>query len=173
MEYKDILKNEMGDYYDEKLIENLENMGFFEAPASTKFHGNYRGGLFQHSLEVMRQLVCLTKNNALSWEDPRSPYIVGLLHDLCKYDQYSVRLDGKIEWINDQEYSGHGEKSAILCLVKLGLDLTEEESLCIRWHMGAFDEKEKWNGYTKAIHKYPNVLWTHTADMLASHVVGI
>ena len=92
MEYKDILKNEMGDYYDEKLIENLENMGFFEAPASTKFHGNYRGGLFQHSLEVMRQLVCLTKNNALSWEDPRSPYIVGLLHDLCKYDQYSVRL---------------------------------------------------------------------------------
>lgn len=26
---------------------------------------------------------------------------------------------------------------------------------------------------TNAIHKYTNVLWTHQADMLASHVAGV
>jgi len=54
-----------------------------------------------------------------------------------------------------------------------GVHLTEEEVLCIRWHMGAFDEKENWNAYGKAIEKYPNVLWTHTADMVASKIEGV
>ena len=48
-----------------------------------------------------------------------------------------------------------------------------EEVLCIRYHMGAFVSKEEWQDYTRAVNKYPNVLWTHTADMLASHVAGI
>ena len=51
--------------------------------------------------------------------------------------------------------------------------LTEEEILCIRYHMGAFTEKEEWNDYTRAVNKYATVLWTHTADMLASHVEGV
>ena len=41
----------MGQYYDTALIEKLEDMGFFYAPASTKFHGAYKGGLFEHSFE--------------------------------------------------------------------------------------------------------------------------
>lgn len=53
------------------------------------------------------------------------------------------------------------------------LSLTEEERLCIRWHMGAFDDKENWNCYGAAIEEYPNVLWTHTADMVASRVLGV
>ena len=53
------------------------------------------------------------------------------------------------------------------------LTLTDEEALCIRWHMGAFDEKENWNAYSNAIHKYPNVLWTHQADMYATHVMEV
>ena len=52
------------------------------------------------------------------------------------------------------------------------LQLTEEEVMCIRYHMGAFTEKEEWNDYTRAIHKYKNVLWTHHADMIASHIIG-
>ena len=51
--------------------------------------------------------------------------------------------------------------------------LTEEEKLCIRWHMGAFDDKENWNCYGAAIEKYQNVLWTHTADMVAARVQGV
>ena len=52
-------------------------------------------------------------------------------------------------------------------------DLTEEEMLCIRWHMGAYDESKNWNILGNAIEKYPNVLYTHTADMIASRVNGI
>lgn len=37
--------------------------------------------------------------------------------------------------------------------------------------MGAFTDKEEWNNYTRAIHKYPNVLWTHHADMIAAHII--
>jgi len=52
------------------------------------------------------------------------------------------------------------------------ITLTEEEMLCIRYHMGAF-EKEEWTEYGAAIEKYQNVLWTHHADMLASRVDGV
>ena len=31
--------------------------GFFRSPASTKYHGAYEGGLFDHSLMVMNSLV--------------------------------------------------------------------------------------------------------------------
>nr|DAR68166.1 MAG TPA: hypothetical protein [Caudoviricetes sp.] len=45
--------------------------------------------------------------------------------------------------------------------------------MCIRYHMGAFTDKSEWNDYTRAVSQYPNVLWTHQADMLASHVAGV
>lgn len=45
--------------------------------------------------------------------------------------------------------------------------------LCIRWHMGSFDSPENWDFYNRAIKKYPSVLLTHTADMIASQVDGI
>ena len=50
--------------------------------------------------------------------------------------------------------------------------LTEEEKACIFHHMGAY-EKDMWNEYGKAIEKYPNVLYTHTADMIASKIIGV
>ena len=50
--------------------------------------------------------------------------------------------------------------------------LTEEEILCIRYHMGAY-ETDDWDKLGKSIEKYPNVLYTHTADMIASRIRGI
>lgn len=165
------------------MLDWLVSKGFFTAPASTKYHGAHEGGLFQHSAAVMKALVCLTESCHLDWQNERSPYIVGMFHDLCKIDQYrntsyGLTLDGQplhnpCEW----EYNphtllkGHGEKSVML--LSQFYTLTEEEILCIRYHMGAFTPKEEWNDYTGAIHAYPNVLWTHQADMLASHVAGI
>lgn len=165
------------------MVDWLIAKGFFVAPASTKFHGAYEGGLFDHSLSVARHLVGLTESCKLNWSDPHSPYMVGMFHDLCKIDQYrhqvfSQSLSG--EDITDPfhwEYNphtvlkGHGEKSVML--LSQFYRLTEEEILCIRYHMGAFTDKEEWNDYTGAIHLYPNVLWTHQADMLASHVEGV
>lgn len=145
------------------------------APASTKYHGAWPGGWFDHSLCVMQQLVLLTERNGLSWQRSESPYIVGFFHDLCKLDQYRLvrEEDGKpvYAWDDSTLFRGHGDKS-VMMLASMGASLTEEEVACIRYHMGAFTEKEFWNDYTRAVEKYPNVLWTHTADMIASHVYG-
>lgn len=143
--------------------------GFFTAPASRRYHGCYEGGLFDHSICVADQLVKLTIANNLQWERDISPYIVGLFHDLCKIDQYKLNHDeSSYEYNNDTLLKGHGDKSVMM--LASHMQLTEEEVMCIRYHMGAFTDKEEWNDYTNAIHKYPNVLWTHHADMLASHV---
>ena len=36
----------------EELIEFIEKTDFFKAPASTRFHGDYEGGLVEHSMKV-------------------------------------------------------------------------------------------------------------------------
>lgn len=47
------------------------------------------------------------------------------------------------------------------------IQLTPEEVACIRYHMGAY-EKDEWDNLDVAIRRFNNVLWTHTADMVAS-----
>lgn len=151
----------------------LRANGFFTAPASTKYHGNYEGGLFDHSLQTMNELVDLSLRNRLTWVRAESPYIVGMFQDLCKMDSYKVDPEKPEGWIHKDGLliKGHGDKSVMI--LSTLMQLTEEEVLCIRYHMGAFTDKEEWNYYTRAVHKYPNILWTHHADMLASHVAGV
>ena len=156
------------------LADYLTKNAFLDAPASTKYHGSYPGGWFDHSLCVMQQLVLMTERNGLTWARPESPYIVGFFHDLCKLDQYQqIREDASgnpvYAWRDNTLYRGHGDKS-VLVLASLGASLTAEEVACIRYHMGAFTDKEQWDDYTRAVEQFPNVLWTHTADMIASHV---
>lgn len=40
-----------------ELLEWLESTDFFEAPASTHYHGSYTGGLVEHSLNVYYELI--------------------------------------------------------------------------------------------------------------------
>lgn len=157
-----------------ELTQPLIDLGFFVAPASTKYHGNYEGGLFEHSFNVTKHLLDLTYRNGLKWEGgKKSILIIGMFHDLCKVDSYVERgftEDKKaiIDYNNDTLFTGHGEKSIIL--LSTLKKLTMEEVACIRYHMGAFTDKEEWKNYTKAVARYPNVLWTHHADMLSTHV---
>ena len=153
------------------LTSQLDCIGFFIAPASTKYHGNYEGGLFDHSYEVTKALVDLTNKLDLKWKRKYSPYIVGMFHDLCKCDDYYFDNESHTFKKKDVILNGHGEKS-IMMTQKI-IDLTEEEILCIRWHMGAYDEKENWNILGRAIEQYPNVLYTHTADMIAARIKEI
>ena len=169
-----------------ELMKYLEEEGFFTAPASTKYHGAYEGGLYDHSNAVFLRLQKLTEDNHLEWQRKESPFIIGYFHDLCKCDQY-IKTDGKLiegtdtfitgspslwhyEYNTNTLLKGHGSKSVMI--LSRFINLTEEEMLCIRYHMGAY-EKEEWAEFDKAIRKYPNVLWTHMADMLASKVDGI
>jgi len=173
-----------------KLMDYLINGGFFTAPASTKYHGAYPGGLYDHCRCVFDRLNNLTFENNLQWEREESPFIVGFFHDLCKCDQYkicsvhgpvhSVDENGddiiihpettRYEYNSDTLLKGHGSKSVML--LSQFFPLTEEEMLCIRYHMGAY-ETDEWDEYDRAIKKYTNVLWTHHADMLASKVDGV
>lgn len=165
------------------LIDYLTDNGFFSAPASTKYHGACPGGLYEHSTNVYLRLKWMTETMMLNWQRPESPFIIGMFHDLCKMDQYQEVVDdpGKMmfgeeepkdqkihyEYRKDQILSGHGEKSIVL--LSRFMTLTEEEILCIRYHMGAY-QQEDWAGFDLAIRKYPTVLMTHTADMYASKV---
>lgn len=160
--------------------------GFFRSPASTKYHGAYEGGLFDHSLMVMNSLVDLSAKNGLKWQRAESPFIVGMFHDLCKIDQYRHPVKETIadwygecpvydeqawEYNPDTAIKGHGDKSVIL--LSQYMTLTEEEVMCVLYHMGAFTDREHWREFTNTVQRFPNVLWTHHADMIASHVVGV
>lgn len=154
-------------------VTDLRDLNFFNAPASTKYHGAYEGGLFDHSIQVAKTLDSLTKRLDLKWSRTESPYIVGMYHDLCKCDNYILDVEtNKYIYNPDIVIPGHGEKSVILA--QKYIKLTDEEIACIRWHMGAYEKDPKmWDYYGRAIEEYPNVLWTHTADMIASKILGV
>ena len=153
----------------------LENNDFYVAPAAIKHHGNNPEGLLKHSIEVAYHLQGLTDKLGLQWEREISPILVGMLHDICKCDNWKIIgfSNGQHEYAYDNEtlYAGHGDKS--LMILSSHILLTDEEAACIRYHMGAFTDKEEWAYYSRAVKEYPNVLFTHTADMLASQVGGV
>lgn len=159
-----------------RFVDYLLGDGYFNAPASTKYHGAVPGGLVVHSIAVADALTGLTEKLGLKWERPCSPHLIGLFHDLCKIDQYKkveaplFGLPSLYEYSNDQLIKGHGDKSIIL--LSQFATLTMEEILCIRYHMGAY-VNEDWDGFDRAITQYPNVLYTHTADMVASKVYKV
>lgn len=148
----------------------LISEGFTTAPASAGHHGNWKGGLYAHSQHMTYHLLAFDAVAGHPWKNPRSPYIVGMFHDLCKIDQYEYKPkdehnDCHWSYSNRAILKGHGDKSVML--LSQFMTLTEEEVLCIRYHMGAYEQAD-WESFDKAIRKYPNVLYTHTADMLAS-----
>lgn len=155
-----------------KITNAFEDWGFFRVPASINHHGNYEGGLFDHSFAVTEALLELTEKLDLKWQRPESPVIVGMFHDLCKCYNYEYNTEsGQWQYKKNPTMTGHGELSVIIS--QQIIPLTDEEILCIRWHMGAYDDKENWNKLGRAIEICPNVLYTHTADMIASRVNGI
>ena len=144
----------------QKLLEWLESTDFYTAPASTKYHGAYAGGLLEHSLNVFRRLV-----KRCPAADMDSLTIAALLHDLCKINLYEKTEDGYRH--NEQFPIGHGEKSVILILRHM--PLTDEEITAISWHMGAFDSRAgAGRSLSQAWEKCPLALHLHLADMEAT-----
>lgn len=178
--FNGMMKDKISNEFYNWLIQN----GFFTQPASTKYHGAYEGGLFDHSYEVTQILLDMTQRLNLQWTRPESPYIIGMFHDLCKIDNYLTIIDepgetmmgtgevkGKevhFEYNPNTILKGHADKS--IMLLSQFVNLTEEEMLCIRFHMGAYEGQDQWDNYDNAIRKYETVLFTHTADMYASKV---
>ena len=149
----------------------LTSIGYYTKPASIRYHGIKSGDLYRHCTELAIQLQNLTDKLDLVWERQESPIIIGLLHDVCKCDDYGINPRTRKWAYNPDRIVGHGDKSVRMLLGHI--ELTGEEIMCIQYHMGAFVDKEEWSDYTKAVKKYPNVLYTHTADMIASQILGI
>ena len=164
----------------DKLLNFLlsESSDFFVAPASTRYHGAYEGGLCEHSIHVYECLKDYRERNRVKDEygldyPDESIAIVSLLHDICKVNLYRVSYrnakneDGVWEKVPYFEYHdtlpyGHGEKSVYI--VSSYMRLTREEAMAIRWHMG-FSGEENTNTIGKALEMYPLALAVHIADM--------
>lgn len=163
----------------------LESSDFFSAPASTRFHLAEEGGLVQHSINVFKNLaneVWLYERKTGQKYSPETVAIVALLHDICKANFYKVDKknvkNAKGNWeevpyytVNDTFPYGHGEKS-VMMLMQLGLYLSTEEMMAIRWHMGGFDDAVKGGSYSMnaACEKYPLVVLLQVSDMKATYI---
>ena len=174
------------------LVEELEDLGFFKAPASTKFHLNEDGGLVQHSLNVCKAALSMRKSmieldDSLLEALPKDSVIIAsLLHDTCKADIYKPTMKKEKNrfgmWCDvpgyDVDHSnfplGHGEKSVIV-LLRSGFELTDDEIMAIRWHMNAWDlpfqSYDIKSNFNKAKEICPLLSLVQAADCLASNLL--
>ena len=164
----------------EKVLSWLETSDFFTAPASTKYHGNFEGGLAQHSLYVYKELNKILQCYGLSIE-PETVAIVSLFHDICKVHYYKRSFrkskDAKGNWIDvpyyevDELFPGgeHADKSIII--LQQFMQLMPKEILAIRGHMGGFDTSVKGGSFMigKIFEKCPLAVCLHFADMAATY----
>lgn len=168
----------------DKLLDFLDNKSdFFTAPASTRYHNAFEGGLLRHSLNVYKCLVAYLERGRVKdmyklEASAETAAIVALLHDLCKVNIYRVsyrnsKNDKTGQWekvpyyeIHDNLPYGHGEKSVYM--ISGFMRLTREEAMAIRWHMG-FSGTEDKNTIGRALEKYPLAFALSVADMEASY----
>lgn len=83
------------------LLNYLDKHGYYTAPASTKFHGNYEGGLAEHSINVCAMLYRENKANNGCLEND-SIIVCSLAHDLCKLDFYTAEIKNVKTYITDE-----------------------------------------------------------------------
>ena len=167
----------------EELIDFMEKTDFFVAPASTRFHGNYDGGLVEHSIKVYEILKHKVETNIEPIKvSEESIIIIGLLHDICKANFYKIDYRNaknalgvweKVPYytVDDTIPYGHGEKSVMM--ITEYMKLTPEEKYCIRWHMGFTEAKEQYTTLGLAYKKYPLALLTHEADLEATYFYNV
>lgn len=174
------------------VIKDLEELGFFEAPASAGHHLNVAGGLVEHSLNTCKAALAVYEGMQkiepyLEREIKRESIIIAsLLHDVCKSDIYKRSVKRRKTnlgtWEDSEGYKltyknfpmGHGEKSLVMLLCS-GLELYDDEMLAIRWHMGAWginmNSYEEQRNYDAARTLYPLVSIIQTADRLAASIM--
>lgn len=174
------------------VIKDLEELGFFEAPASAGHHLNVAGGLVEHSLNTCKAALAVYEGMQkiepyLEREVKRESIVIAsLLHDVCKSDIYKRSVKRRKKnlgiWEDSEGYKltyknfpmGHGEKSLVMLLCS-GLELYDDEMLAIRWHMGAWginmNSYEEQRNYDAARTLYPLVSIIQTADGLAASIM--
>ncbi len=161
------------------------NSDFFTAPASTRYHSAYEGGLLEHSINVYECLKDYLERNRVKNEyglsySEESIAIVALLHDLCKVNVYKVSTRNVKDPVTGQwratpyyEYDdklpyGHGEKSVYI--ISGYMKLTREEAFAIRYHMGFSNEDDPRN-VGNTFEQFPLALAVSIADTEATYFI--
>lgn len=174
-----------------------EETDYFTAPASSKYHSNYDGGLVVHSWFVYQAFDRLFPD--VAHERDTDIILICFLHDLCKtnfykpyyrnvkeYDQKkwpkdikdkNIKYDalGKFVWMQEKGYIindyfpyGHGEKS--VRLIERHMILPDDMAMAIRYHMGPWQESDK-NNVSKVFEQYPLAYMLHVADGYATYIL--
>lgn len=178
--YQEHIKREGADKFLEYLTGNASD--FFTAPASTRYHGAYSGGLAEHSVNVYRCLKAYLERErvqeiyGMHYSD-ETIALVALLHDVCKIGCYKTSTrnvkDENGVWqkvpyfqFDDPLPYGHGEKSVYI--ISGFMRLSREEAFAIRFHMG-FSGNEDKNSVGRALEKFPLAFALSVADMEATY----
>ncbi len=165
----------------EDLVSYLNDIGFYDAPASTRFHGAETGALAKHSLNVMN----CARTLAIAWMGKKwyqkhqdSITICALLHDLGKAGQFGKPLyienilksgkasDAQPFKTNDDLKTLPHEIVSVVEATKF-IDLTEDEQRAIAWHNGLYGIF-KYDIQGKEDELYMII---HFADMWASRII--
>ncbi len=167
----------------DKFLEYLtEKSDFFTAPASTRYHGAYEGGLAQHSVNVYECLRAYMDRERvkdlyhMNYSE-ETIALVSLLHDVCKIGCYKTSTrnvkDENGVWqkvpfyqFDDPMPYGHGEKSVYI--LSGFMRLSREEAFAIRYHMG-FSGNEDKGSVGKVFEQFPLAFALSVADMEATY----
>ena len=177
--FRENIKREGAD----KMLNYLQSTDFFTAPASTKYHNDFEGGLADHSLNVYYRLKKLvdSEDSMYSKYSDETIAIIGLLHDVCKINFY-VKGQRKFNengvwvtrtvWNIDEDFPyGHGEKSVYI--IRKFMELSDIEALAINWHMGPYDKRVFGSNpqvLEAAINYDPICLLINIADTMATYI---
>ncbi len=176
--YKTHIQREGGDKLYDYLMSTSD---FATAPASTRFHGAYEGGLLEHSLNVYDCLcdyLARTRVKDVYGMDytAETVAIAALLHDVCKIGCYKKGSrnvkDANGVWqsvptfeFDDRLPYGHGEKSVYI--ISGYMKLTREEAFAIRYHMG-FSSTDDARNVGAAFEMFPLAFALSVADSEAT-----
>lgn len=170
----------------------LDSTDFWIAPASTRFHGDFKGGLSLHTLIVIKQSLVFAKpllENFFTSQNgekynitAKDIFIAALAHDFCKTGFYGVEYrntkDISGNWIkqpfyktkNDNRNLGHGNESVLMLLNIMPTMIKNRPVLeAISRHMGFSDLSES-DGYNYSnFLQNPLVLLLQLADQSAAN----
>ena len=119
-------------------IKYIENSDFFLAPASTKYHRNYPGGLAEHCLNLLELLKLSNsriKKSLQLRED--SIIIIALCHDICKEGLYKKKSDGKY-YVDNSHPANHQHSALSVERIEKYIKLRPIEKNIILCHMGLY-----------------------------------
>lgn len=170
----------------------LDSTDFWTAPASTRFHGDFKGGLSLHTLIVIKQSLVFAKpllENFFTSQNgekynifAKDIFISALAHDFCKTGFYGVEYrntkDISGNWIKQPFYKtksdnrnlGHGNESVLMLLDIMPTMIKNRPVLeAISRHMGFSDLSDS-DGYNYSnFLENPLVLLLQLADQSAAN----